>query len=122
MRPRTIWTSPPDDDDDEALPVAFPAERQSFHARRAHAAAYAGVHSRAHAHQYKKIMIPFLIVMAALLVLVGAYSASEVLGADERTQQLDSYARMTMVMIASFPLAAVLGFGAWWFHRDVKGS
>lgn len=94
-------------------------EGEAAQARPARAAANDRRRGRAHAHAYKKSMIPFLIVVAAMLLLVGCISAGIVVPAwvsEERT----SDPRMTLVSIASFPLAGVLLLGAWMFHRDVK--
>ena len=72
---------------------------------------------RANAHTYKKTMVPFLVVVAALLLLVGGITTAIVV-----KRGPDSEARLaeTFVMLVSFPLAAILAFGAWWFHRDTR--
>ena len=64
-------------------------------------------------------MIPFLIVVAAVLLVVGCISAGIVVPA-WLSQERTSDPRMTLVSIASFPLAGILLLGAWMFHREVK--
>lgn len=78
-------------------------------------------HRRHHAHLYKKTMIPFLLVVGVLLVLIGLIAAAMVFQATpEEKEYYNWYSRMRIVMFVSFPLAAAVFVGAWWFHRDVN--
>ena len=86
-------------------------------AGREHVTSGAG-YGRHHAHMYKKTMIPLMLVVGAMLVLIGFSAAAMVLQSD--TTDTLYYSRMKIVMYVSFPLAAVVLVGAWWFHRDVK--
>ncbi|MDY7009185.1 MAG: hypothetical protein SVV80_00305 [Planctomycetota bacterium] len=78
-----------------------------------------GYHRR-HAHMYKKTMIPLMLVVGAMLILVGFIAVDMVFRADPEQEFYTWYSRMKIVMYASFPLAAVVLAGAWWFHRDVN--
>ena len=111
-------------EDDEAAAgpegaPAVPLGHDPFQARRAHAAGFGDRRPRTHAHAYKRFMIPFLIVVAAMLLVVGCISTGIVVPAWLSEEQA-SDPRMTLVSMASFPLAGVLLLGAWMFHRDVK--
>ena len=113
-----------DGGDEEGDPAGERPEAAAFagdpaQARPARAAGHHRRRGRAHAHAYKRSMIPFLIVVAAMLLVVGCISAGIVVPAwlsDERA----SDPRMRLVSIVSFPLAGVLLLGALMFHRDVK--
>ncbi|KPK83536.1 MAG: hypothetical protein AMJ81_08045 [Phycisphaerae bacterium SM23_33] len=92
-------------------------------ARRGRAAARDRYEARLRAQARHKTMIPFLVVVAGLLILVGVLGSIMLLGAGEQERASSRWHfYMTAVTIVSFPLAAVLGFGAWWFHREVKGK
>ncbi len=95
------------------------AGRDAFQARRARSATIGGDETRASSAAYKRTMIPLLLVVGGLLILVGALSAWMLL------RQVDTgghSAALVLVTLVSFPLAALLVFGAWWFHRDVRGK
>jgi len=94
-------------------------EGEAAQARPARTAGHGRRRGRTHAHTYKKSMIPFLIVVAAMLLVVGCISTGIVVPA-WLSQERISDPRMRLVSIASFPLAGVLLLGAWMFHRDVK--
>jgi len=104
-------------DEEGERPEAAPFAGDPAQARTARAAGHDRRRTRAHA--YKKSMIPFLIVVAAMLLVVGCISAGIVVPA-WLSEEPTSDPRMTLVSIASFPLAGVLLLGAWMFHRDVK--
>ncbi len=74
-------------------------------------------HRRHHAHLYKKTMIPLLMTVGVLLLLIGLLAGSMTISADGET---DYRSRMTLVTFTSFPLSAVMFFGAWWFRREVN--
>jgi len=102
---------------------AIPAGAEAGEARRAHAARAAGRAALVASHQYKRAMIPFLVVVAGLLLVVGLAAAVKLVSATPEQREYASwYLYMQYVMLVSFPLAAILGFGAWWFHQEVKGQ
>ena len=115
---------PADAEDDGGIPLAPETGQaltgqQAFRARRARSADLAAMHARAHAHTYKKTMIPFLLVVAVLLVVVGFISSGMVLpAAMSENERANPW--MTMIALVSFPMAGVLLVGAWLFYRDVK--
>lgn len=73
-------------------------------------------YQRHHAYMYKKTMIPLLLVAGAMLVVIGLISAAMWLGSAPE-QKFDP--RMKLVLFVSFPLAAAVLAGAWWFRRDL---
>lgn len=77
-------------------------------------------HARAHVHAYKRTMIPLLLVVAAILAVVGALATSMLIRAGAAARETRWEAWLTFVALVSFPLAAILLFGAWLFHREVK--
>ena len=102
---------------------AIPAGAEAVEARRAHATRAAGRAALVASHQYKRAMIPFLVVVAGLLLVVGLAAAVKLVSATPEQREYASwYLYMQYVMLVSFPLAAILGFGAWWFHQEVKGQ
>ena len=111
--------------DDETIDMAAAAATglsgaEAFRARRARGAKITGQQARAHAHAYRRMMIPLLLVVGVLLILIGLLDVSMLIAADEADRQTRWHALMMVVALVSFPLAAVLFFGAWWFHREVS--
>lgn len=111
--------------DDETVDMAVAAATglsgpEAYRARRARGARITGQQARAHAHAYRKMMIPLLLVVGILLILIGLLDVSMLIAADEADRQTRWHALMMAVALVSFPLAAVLFFGAWWFHREVS--
>jgi hypothetical protein len=101
----------------EGLPVGAEARA----ARKARAQGYDKQKSRVHALQFKKTMIPLLLVVGVMLFILGGVVAAVVLpGADDRG--LFSRPFAIGAVIAAFPLGAILLFGAWFFHRETKQS
>jgi hypothetical protein len=86
---------------------------------REHVTVGAGYH-RHHAHMYKKTMIPLMLVVGAMLVLIGFIAVVMVLRAEPDDKFYTWYGRMKIVMYVSFPLAAMVLVGAWWFRQDVN--
>jgi hypothetical protein len=109
----------------------LPAAAPDPHARRRRAEAFDQRTRKAHAHQYKTIMIPLLITMGVLLLLMAAYALFMATGTDVRPDP-DGLAAAKPVEpsaaasfqrwfpFLAFPLGAILLVGAWWFHKDVN--
>ena len=109
---------PPDDALDLGMAETIGvAGAEAFRARQVRARAVGADTRRVHTHAYKKLMIPLLLVVGALLVLVAALSALMLVW--HRGQGSNDEA-LALVTLVSFPLAGVMAFGAWWFHRDVR--
>lgn len=116
------------DDQDEAGDERVEAEaaamtgvpgRRAYQARGARGARIAGRQARANVNAYKKMMIPLLLVVGALLILIGLLGVSMLIAPEEADSGTRWHALMTAVALVSFPLGAILLFGAWWFHRDM---
>lgn len=80
-------------------------------ARRARASSLKRQAARVHAEQFKRMMVPILIVTGVLLLLLGAVVAFVV--------RPDGGFQRVMV-ITSFPMGAILLVGAWLFYADLK--
>lgn len=80
----------------------------------------------AHAHQYKRTVIPLLLVVGLLLVALSAATLVMLVSASEPDPYhmqshgtiLQKYGRWTVLI--ALPLAVLLLLGAWLFHRDVR--
>lgn len=71
-------------------------------------------------HQYQKTMVPLLIVLAAALVAVGLMCLAMAGGVELFGVAGASVRRKArLIALCAIPLAALLGFGAWWFHAEV---
>lgn len=103
----------------EAAAMTGVPGRRAYQARGARGARIAGRQARANVNAYKKMMIPLLLVVGALLILIGMLGVSMLIAAEEADSGTRWHALMTAVALVSFPLGAILLFGAWWFHRDV---
>ena len=90
---------------------------QTVHARQAHAASAGRQMAAAHHHAYKRWMMPLLVIVGVLLILVGLLSGVMLLQNRGRGSHDGALA---LVLVVSFPLAAVMIFGAWWFRREVR--
>jgi len=91
----------------------------ALRARRARSASIGADDARSRSAAYKRTMVPLLLAVGGLLLLVGILSAMMLTGRQAAGPPDD---RLVLVTLISFPLAAMLIFGAWWFHRDVKGK
>jgi hypothetical protein len=101
----------------EGLPVGAEARA----ARKARAQGYDKQRTSVHALQFKKTMIPLLLVVGVMLFILGGIVAAVVLpGAEGRG--LFSRPFAIAAVVAAFPLGAILLFGAWFFHRETKQS
>jgi hypothetical protein len=110
----------------EALAPAAGLPPDPF-ARRRHAEEFDRRARRAHAHQYKTVMVPLLITMGAILVLMGAYvllgdggaGAPADAAPEETAPRGLAVPIQVWFPLLALPLGAILLAGAWWFHRDV---
>jgi hypothetical protein len=73
-----------------------------------------------HGEQFKKTMVPPLLVCGVLLVVLGAVALATVRGDADVPMVGAGGARI--VIYGSFPLGALLIFGAWWMHRQVAAA
>jgi len=90
--------------------------------------------ARADAHRLRATMIPLLVVLGGLLIFVGVLGVLllTVLGESHGGWRGHPaavqgggdpwHSGMKVVTMASFPLAAILFSGAWWFHRERSSS
>jgi hypothetical protein len=68
-------------------------------------------------------MIPLLIVVAGMLFVLGAVVAAILPGREQSGGGGLLSGPMAWVAVwVSFPLGAVLLFGAWFFHREIRGA
>jgi len=98
-------------------------------ARRNRSAAFQHQSRRVHAEQFKRAMIPLLIVVGAMLLLLGAAMLTMLPGAEQaaqaRARGSDALAHKAWtrpLVLASFPLGAILFLGAWLFRRDLRAA
>ena len=92
-------------------------------ARKARASALRKESHRVHAEQFKRLMVPLLTVTGVVLLVLGLVVASRIGG-----QQPPSTGRgflydrnvQKVLVIAAFPLGAILLAGAWLFRMDLK--
>ncbi|RPI61441.1 MAG: hypothetical protein EHM48_05640 [Planctomycetaceae bacterium] len=77
------------------------------------------------ARNFKRTMIPLLIVVGGLLLIMGA--AVAVLDATGRLQNVGDSAVTggafrTVLVYSAFPLGIILFVGAWMFHKETKSK
>ncbi|MDP6044867.1 MAG: hypothetical protein QGG25_04600 [Phycisphaerae bacterium] len=108
--------------------AAIPAASRSTTpaARKSRAAALHRQRSQANSHQFKRMMVPILLITGLLLLFLGgvvAYMMSDV-PADAYTGEglLNDPGVKRIMVITAFPLGAILMIGAWLFRADVKRS
>ncbi|HUU22307.1 MAG TPA: hypothetical protein VM389_07195 [Phycisphaerae bacterium] len=80
--------------------------------------------SQAHAHQFKRFMIPLLLVTGVLLFVLGG-AALALQGSLESAETAGQGSLLASKSarwsaVAAFPLGAILLLGAWLFRRDVR--
>jgi hypothetical protein len=102
-----------------ATPPSSPATRK------ARAEVFHRKARRAHAHQFKKFMIPLLLISGAALFVLGTVAAFLVFGsadgpAADREGRLVSVETERLLVLAAFPVGAILLLGAWLFHLDLR--
>ena len=104
----------------------FPAQQDGRSVRKARAASLHQQSRIVRTHQYKRTMIPLLLVVGVLLLILGAGTLLVLLadsggGAVQYEMQrslLGRYGRHLAVM--AMPLGMILLLGAWLFYRDVR--
>lgn len=84
--------------------------------RRASAANFAKLEVRSKSLMYKQTMTPLLLIVGGMLAIVFIVGLIMLLTGPGIT----SNPLLLFLTIVSFPLAAVLLFGSFWFHKDVK--
>ena len=76
---------------------------------------------RAQLYHFERMMIPLLVVMAAVLLILSGITAALLLtspaGASGQTSQISRHG--PLLIAASCPLAGVLLLGAWLLHLDI---
>ena len=84
---------------------------------------------KAHAYQFKKTMIPLLIVVAAVLLIMGTVAVFIPTGGEQAVQPDNKQAPQAeteiskfrpLLVMASFVVGAVLLLGAWMFYTDIR--
>jgi len=112
---------PPSDDGEvanaELAEATGVSGREALRARQAHAVVAGRRMTTAHRHVFKRWMVPLLAIVGVLLLVVGVLSYV-ILGLNEGKGDRDD--ELTVIMAISFPMAAIVIFGAWWCHRDVR--
>ena len=95
--------------DPAAVPTSTAAERAAQHRTKSREAL---------GRQFKKTMVPLLLISGALLIILGAVVA--LFKPDGEGNRFLSPGGAKIVAGLSFPLGMLLLAGAWLFHRDVK--
>jgi hypothetical protein len=93
-------------------------------ARKARASAMQKQRARVHAEQFKRMMVPILLVTGLLLLLLGGIVAYMMRQADPDmytgTGILNDPGFKKIMVMTSFPIGAILLVGAWMFRADLK--
>jgi len=104
--------------------VASVPRPSSSGARKARAATLHKNRSRAHAEQFKRMMVPILLITGVLLLMLGGVVAWMMrdVPADAYTGEgvLNNPAVKRIMVITAFPLGGILMIGAWLFRSDLK--
>jgi len=104
-------------------PVIAPVAATSA-SRKSRVAALQKNRARVHAEQFKRMMVPILLVTGVLLIALGAIVAFMMRGAPVDAAPsvgiLDDPNVKRIMVITAFPLGAILMVGAWMFRMDVK--
>lgn len=101
--------------------AGLPVGGKSFAASKARAAALGRQAAQAHAHQFKRIMIPLLITVGLLLFVLGGVVAGYVWRGNSAETELSRQGVMAKwAVVAAFPLGAILLLAAMLFHRELK--
>lgn len=105
------------------VPVAGSATAASG-ARKARASAMQKQRARVHAEQFKRMMVPILLVTGILLLLLGGIVAYMMRQGDPDmytgTGILNDPGFKKIMVMTSFPIGAILLVGAWMFRADLK--
>ena len=82
--------------------------------------------ARAQSEQFKRMMVPILLVTGVILLALGglvAYLMSQGAGdAYTGSGAMDDPGMKRIMVFAAFPLGAIMLIGAWFFHMDIKRS
>ena len=99
---------------DATEPASGPVERRSRRSAQARSAALV------HSVNFKKTMVPLLLVVGVLLLVLSAATAAMLLfpGGEGDPGALGRHG--PALILASCPLAAILLAGAWMFHLEVR--
>lgn len=92
-------------------------------ARKSRASAIQKQRAQVHAEQFKRMMVPILLVTGLLLLLLGGVVMFMMRGAADTytgSGMLNDPTLKRVMVITSFPLGAILIIGAWWFRADLK--
>jgi|GEM_PF-2350776 len=93
-------------------------------ARKARASTLQRQRARVHAEQFKRMMVPILLVTGILLLVLGGIVAYMMRQGDADlytgTGILHDPGFKKIMVITSFPLGAILMIGAWIFRADLK--
>jgi len=111
--------------EEEGFPLAgLPATAPTPAAKRARAANFHKRSGAAHAHHFRRTMIPLLLTVGGLLFLLAIGTLVMMATTEEAALQQNPYLMRygKWCIIAAFPLGAILLVGAWLFHGDVKRS
>jgi len=102
--------------------VGLPTGEGSLAARRARSATIAAQAGFVHGQQFKRAMIPALIVVGLLLFILGGIVAAMLprLSSTARPGTLAACAWWAVPI--AFPVGTILLFGAWFFHRELKST
>ncbi|MDY6914362.1 MAG: hypothetical protein SVT52_07900 [Planctomycetota bacterium] len=112
--------------EEPAVIEGVPMEADGLAARKARAATFQTQHRIAHAHQYKRTMIPLLLVVGVLLFILSGVTMFVLLtgrsagGAGPEMSQNLLMRNGVWLVVFAMPLGAILLVGAWLFHRDVS--
>ena len=94
-------------------------------ARKARASTLQRQRARVHAEQFKRMMVPILLVTGILLLILGGIVAVMMRQTDP-TMVIDDGTLLNnpmfkrVMVITAFPLGAILLVGAWLFRADLK--
>jgi len=105
---------PPPPDPDMAAATGL-SGRDAYRARLARGQRIGTQQAHAHAHAFRRLAVPMCLVVAALLLIVGALAAYMV-----RAGGWGGSGGMVFVALVSFPLAIALFIGAWWLRHDLQ--
>jgi len=93
-------------------------------ARKSRAVALKRQRQRVHAEQFKRMMVPILLVTGVLLIVLGGIVAFMMTGQEEGmytgSDMFHDPGLKRIMVITAFPLGAILFIGAWLFRADLK--
>ena len=101
---------------------AAPAAGRAGRYARLHAATH-----RAHAHQYKRTMVPVLIIVGAMLLVCAIFTILVLAGDSSDPSSMaaeGTYFREYghLFVVVALPMGAILLLGAWLFHVEARKS